>query len=246
MTIELATQDDLQTILAWLAAEAAAGDQTFHGNRKLIAKGQEEGELFALREAGEIVAFALGKPGEIAFQETRPDQRGKGYGRVLAQWGIDRARTADIVVIEGECSPPTSLGFWKTVGFQEMRPRYGSNPWVYLTLPKPLSVPPGEPVEVLIRVFDQDHLYYDDAPIASEHRPPAARDADGVIHLAERVVIYVPDMPMGHDVSLEIVVNGERLFFDKAKRSEAAAIGVKRDAGYEFYIDRIFPNACRS
>jgi hypothetical protein len=48
---------------------------------------------------------------------------------------------------------------------------------------------------------------------------------------------------MGHDVSLEIVVNGERLFFDKAKRSEATALGVQRDAGYEFYVDRILPNA---
>jgi GNAT superfamily N-acetyltransferase len=243
MTIELATQDDFETILAWLAAEAAAGDQTFHGNRNLIAKGQEEGELFALREGGKIVAFALGKPGEIAIQETRPDQRGKGYGRILAQWGIDRARNANIVVIEGECSPPTSLGFWKTVGFREMRPRYGHNPWVYLALPKPLPVPAGEPVEVLIRVFDQAHLYHNDVSVISEHRPSAARDADDVIHLAERIVIYVPDLPMGHDVSLEIVVNGERRFFDKAKRSEAAALGVKRDANYKFYIDRIFPNA---
>lgn len=243
MTIELATQEDLEKTLAWLAAEAASGDQTFHGNRNMIAKGQEEGELFALREAGEIVAFALGKRGEIAIQETRPNQRGRGYGRILAQWGIDRARSADIVLIEGECSPSTSLGFWKTMGFREMRPRYGYNPWVYLALPKPLPVPAGEPVEVSIRVFDQDHLYYSDAPVASEHRPPAARDADGVIHLAERIVIFVPDLPMGHDVSLEIVVNGERLFFDKAKRSEAAALGVKRDARNEFYVDRVFPNA---
>ncbi|KAK0341135.1 hypothetical protein LTR94_027680, partial [Friedmanniomyces endolithicus] len=79
MTIERATQSDLETILAWLAAEAAAGDQTFHGNRNLIAKGQDDGELFVLREAGEILAFALGKPGEIAIQETRPDRRGEGH-----------------------------------------------------------------------------------------------------------------------------------------------------------------------
>lgn len=241
MTIESATHSDLEFILAWLAAEAATGEQTFHGNRNLIAQGQKEGELFVLREAGETVAFALGKPGVIAIQETRPDRRGNGYGRILAKWGIDRALAEDIVVIEGECSPDTSLGFWKTMGFREMPPRYGHNPWVYLTLPKRLSVPAGEPVEVVIRVFDQDHLYYDHVPVASEHRPAAARAADGVIHLAERVVIFVPDLPMGHDVSLEILVNAERLFFDKAKRSEAAAIGVKRDAGYEFYIDSILP-----
>lgn len=243
MTIGRATQGDLETILAWLAAEAAGGDQTFHGNRNMIAKGQEEGALFVLREAGEIVAFALGKPGEIAIQETRPERRGEGHGRMLAQWGIDRARDADIVVIEGECSPSSSLGFWKTMGFREMRPRYGHNPWVYLLLAKPLPLPAGEPVEVVIRIFDQDHLYYDDTPIASEHRPPAALNVDGVIHLAERIVIYVPDLPMGHDVSLEIVVNGERLFFDKAKRSVAEALGVQRDAGYEFYLDRILPTA---
>ena len=243
MIIELATQNDLETILAWLAAEAAAGDQTFHGNRSLIAKGQENSELFVLRNAGEIVAFTLGKSGEITIQETRPDQRGKGYGRILARWGIDRARSADIVVIECECSPSNSLGFWKAMGFKEMRRIYDPNPWVYLVLPKPLPVPAGNPVDVLIRVFDQDHLYSEDAAVASEHQPQAARDADGVIHLAERIVIFVPDLLMGHDVALEIVVNGERLFFDKAKQSEAAALGVKRDAGYEFYIDRILPSA---
>lgn len=241
--IEPATASDLETILAWLAAEAAAGEKTFHGNRNLIARGQEEGELFVLREGGEIVAFALGKPGEIAIQETRPDQRGKGYGRVLAQWGIDRARAANIVLIEGECSPDTSLGFWKTLRFQEMRPRYGYNPWVYLKLTKALPLPAGEPAEVLIRIFDQDHLYNDEVPIASEHRPAAMRDAAGVIHLSERIVIFAPDLPMGHDISLEIVADGRRIFFDKAKRSEAAALGVKRDPGYEFYLDRITPPA---
>lgn len=239
MGIEPATREDLQTILGWLAAEAAAGDETFHGNRNLIARGQEEGELFVLREAGEVVAFALGKPGEIAIQETRPDRRGKGHGRALAQWGIDRARSADIVVIEGECSPSSSLGFWKTMGFREMRSRYGHNPRVYLTLPKPLLLPAGEAAEVVIRVFDQDHLYDDNVPVAGEHRPPAVRSADGVIHLAERIVIFAPDLPMGHEVALEIVVDGQRLFFDKAKRPEAAALGVKRDSGYEFYIDSI-------
>jgi GNAT superfamily N-acetyltransferase len=243
MTIEPATQGDLDTILMWLAAEAAAGVQTFYGNRDLIAKGQQAGELFILREAGEIVAFSMGKPGEIAIQETRPDRRGEGHGRMLAQWSIDRASEADIVVIEVECSPSTSLSFWKTMGFREMPPPHGYNPWVYLPLSKSLPVPAGEPVEVLIRVFDQDHLYSDDVPVASEHRPAATRDQSGVIHLAERIVIYVPDLPRGHEVSLEIVVNDVRLFFDKAKRPEAEALGVERDAGYEFYIDRILSHA---
>ena len=42
------------------------------------------------------------------------------------------------------------------MGFREMRSRYGHNPWACLTLPKPKPLPAGEPVDVVVRVFDQD------------------------------------------------------------------------------------------
>ncbi|MBB5684990.1 hypothetical protein FHS49_000981 [Sphingobium boeckii] len=95
MTIEPATHSDLNTILACLAAEAAAGEQTVRGNRNLIAQRQQEIEFFGLREAGQVVAFALGKSGAIAIQEIRPDCRAKGDGRILAQLAIDRSLAAD-------------------------------------------------------------------------------------------------------------------------------------------------------
>lgn len=65
VTVEPASRSDLETIPARLSAEVAADEQNFNGNRNLIARGQEEGQLFVLRGAGEVVAFALDMPERV-------------------------------------------------------------------------------------------------------------------------------------------------------------------------------------
>ena len=239
--IDRSTDEDLTQILDWLRLEAEEERNTFHTNRDMIVEGHGGRKLFVLREGVEVAAFALGGAGVIDIFETRPGYRGQAYGRELAQFCIERAATADMAVIEFECAPRTSLPFWQAMGFEQIRPRHGSNPWVSLRVARRHTLPAGDPVDVIIRTFDEAVTYSDIAPM-HEYRPTAIRSPDGVIHLSERVVLHEPDLPDNREPAVEIVVAGNRVALDKAKRPELAAIGVRHDRFLQYYIDQIDPD----
>ena len=241
MTIRQSTDADLVDILDWLQREAAEEGNTFHSNRGLIAKGHEAGELYVLETEAQLAAFALGAPGVIDIFETRPGLRGKGYGRQLAQFCIDRAAAADMAVIEGECAPETSLPFWEAMGFEQIRPRYGDNPWVSLRVGKTNILPPGAPVDVVVRTFSEQVLYSDGVAAIGTYRPTAVKAADGLIYLAKRIVLHEPNLANGRDLVIEIEVDGRCIARDKAKRAKLAAIGVRHDRFQQYYVDRIDP-----
>jgi GNAT superfamily N-acetyltransferase len=241
--IERSSDEDLGEIIRWLATEAAEGNSTFHPNRNLIAQGHVDGELLVLREHEKVVAFALGEPGIIDILETRPGYRGRGLGRRLAQHCIDRAAAADVAVIECECAPPTSLPFWQAMGFERIPSRYGHNPRVLLRVDKRHRLPSGSPVAVVIRTFDEEALYREAVPSLHEYRPTAVRLESGKIALAERILLHEPTLPNGHDLAVEIEVDGELVVFDKAKRQKMSAIGVRHDRFQYFFLDRINPEA---
>lgn len=245
MTIVMSTDEDLGQILDWLRVEDEEGHSTFHSNRNMIAKGHDAGELLVLKEGDEVAAFALGAPGVIDIFETKPAFRRSGVGRTLAHYCIERAAKADMAVIEGECAPSTSLPFWKHMGFQEIRARYGHNPWVGLRVPKRFATPEGHDREVIIRVYDESVAYRTDVEPIAEYRPRAVLAEDCAIYLEERVALYAPDIPQGNDVAVEIVVNGTRLSLAKAKYEESEALGVRHDRFRNFYIDVIDPGAAR-
>lgn len=237
--IERSTEEDLRQILGWLEREAREDGNTFHSQRDMIAKGHAAGELYVLREGAEVAAFALGAPGAIDILETRPGYRGQGYGRELAQFCIDRAAAADMAVIEGECAPETSLPFWQAMGFEQIKPRYGYNPWVSLRVPKKHDLPAGTPIDVVMRTYDEEVMYSEGISPIHEYRPTAVRSADGTIHLGERIVLHEPNLAMGQDLVVEIEVAGEKVARDKAKRAELAAFGVRHDQFQQYYIDQI-------
>ncbi len=239
--IERSNDADLETVLGWLALEAAQGKSTFHPNRNMIAKGHSEGELLVLRDQDLVVAFALGSPGVIDILETRPGYRGRGFGRRLAQHCIDRAAAADMAVIEGECAPATSLAFWQAMGFEQIPARYGYNPWVLLRIGKRHRLPEGVPADVVLRTFDEEALYHDNMSPLAEYRPVAVHANLGIIQLAERVVLYEPALPNGNDLVVEIALNGKRLVREKAKRAKLNAIGVRQDKFRRYYLDHIDP-----
>jgi GNAT superfamily N-acetyltransferase len=246
VTITMSKDEDLVQILEWLRAEDEEGKTTFHPNRNMITRGHEAGELLVLKAGDEVAAFALGAPGVIDIFETKPTFRRSGVGRMLAQHCIERAAQSDIAVIEGECAPSTSLPFWKRMGFQEIRARYGHSPWVGLRVPKRFELPDGEAREVVIRVYDESVAYRADVEPVAEYRPRAVLANDGVVYLEERVALYAPDIPPGNDVAIEIVLEGARLGLAKAKYEESEALGVRRDRFQNFYIDVIDPSAVSS
>ena len=74
-------------------------------------------------------------------------------------------------------------------------------------------------------------------PIESFY-PPAMLDNQGIIHLQHRVGANV-----GNDYAMiRICVDREVIYFDKAKYSEASAIGVTYNSG-TFYIEKLHKKA---
>ena len=241
MVIEPSTDADLHQIFAWLEDEATHDRNTFHSNREMIAEGHREGELHVLRDGEDVIAFAHGAPGIINILETRPGMRGRGHGRRLARFCIDRAAEADMAVIEGECAPATSLPFWQAIGFERIPPRYGSSPWVMLRVAKTHVLPEGDPSAVVVRTFDEEAMYRAATAAIGEYRAHAIRDTAGIIHLPERIVLHEASLANGRELVLEIEVDGQVLAREKAKRAKLAAMGVRHDKFRQYYLDRIDP-----
>lgn len=74
----------------------------------------------------------------------------KGFGKELLDVMLERAFVSDVNVLYGECSPVSSLSYWKKHGFTQVSG--GQNIKVQRILERPLDIPPGLP-EVLVEVF---------------------------------------------------------------------------------------------
>ncbi len=244
MIIEPSSDEDLHQVLDWLKQERVHEGFGFYSNANLIENGHAAGdELFVLKAGPAVAAFVLGRPGSIDIFETRPDLRGCGYGRILANFCIDRGYHADIAVMEFECSPETSLPFWKKVGFSERPAPWGDGTWVMKMMAKRLDLPDGDPTEVTIKILSEEYAWSDNNEAIYEYRQRAIVDQSGVIWLPTRVVIFAPELPRNMDVAVEIVVDGVRRIIGKAKYEEPRNAGVLRDRGGNFYIDKIIPSS---
>jgi GNAT superfamily N-acetyltransferase len=230
VTIEQSTDNDLEAILRWLKKEYIAEGRTrgFYCNRDLIRKGHHKGEITVLREDDVCVAFHL--HGDI--MEVRPDKRGKGYGRALAEDWIRNMIAKGAAYLEIECAPSTSLGFWNKMGFRKL-PSNNGKAYARRILHQTFELPQGEDVDVKISFFREEALYRKGIRPTAVHRPRAVKHGDQ-IRLAERV-IGMKSVPF-EDVAVKIQVDDKTLYFEKAKYPEAKALGIRRYRG-AFYCD---------
>lgn len=97
-------------------------------------------------------------------------------------------------------------------------------------------------MEATIRFFPESRKWSggESVPAYPAAIPTTVIMPNGVIYLSERVSVFKKLDQEERDVVVEIVVNGERRYLDKAKYPEAKAMGVQRCSN-GFYIDRIFP-----
>lgn len=241
MQVTRSTDRDLEQVLAWLRdeydEEQGAG---FWANREMIRRahtGEEDrfgevNELWVVREANVAVAFQVGRYSpEITC--VRDDRKGRGYGTALFQAGLARAMAYGATRLVGQCSPESSLTFWLKMGFRQTGENggLGFGVPVEMLLPRSLPLPTGDKIEVDVElaVLPEDVLYGAERPPLVQAAPQAAivRDTNRV-HLAERFLI--PDgNDATKDAALLVRVDGEELYFDKAKYREAEEMGVRYD-----------------
>ncbi len=63
---------------------------------------------------------------------------------------------------------------------------------------------------------------------------------DGSLQLPERAICFLPEIRDFVDCVVRVTVNGTTLFEDKVKRPEANSIGVSRDVGGIYFLDKIY------
>ena len=60
------------------------------------------------------------------------------------------------------------------------------------------------------------------------------------LQLPERAICFLPEITYCNDCVVRVAVNGTTLFEDKVKRPEANSIGVNRDVGEIYFLDKIY------
>jgi GNAT superfamily N-acetyltransferase len=243
-------------IEAWLDAEAEAyrvayglwessghdGYQPIRGfrcNWDVTLKRWRDGNdrVDVLTVAGAAVAFLS----ERDILEVTPELRGLGYGRLLAQFMVDLAYAQGASVIEIGIAPPTAEPFWKSMGFTTDRNRVGSGGGIYAyhMLDRTFDLSDGERVPFSVDFFTQQERHADDPKPFLCFSGAGERLADGSLQLPERVTCFDPAQPQHIDYFVRIGINGQTIYFDKVKYPESKALGVERDPGYTYFVDRI-------
>ncbi|ASP68617.1 GNAT family N-acetyltransferase [Sinorhizobium meliloti] len=248
----------LAEIEIWLDAEEAIfqralqtweeadyeGDRPVRGfrcNWDSAKEGWREGRarIHVLVANGEAIGFLDGTD----ILEIRPDHRGNGYGRILADFMIQTVWEDGRSVVEIEIAPSSAEPFWLHMGFKlvEDRQGYGGGTFAYKILPRTLELGDGERVKYAIAFFTDKARYSEDPKPFAKFVGEGERLADGSIQLPERAYCFNPLDDQHVDYFVKIEVDGDVVHFDKAKYEESALCGVQRDAAYDFYIERINP-----
>ena len=109
----------------------------------------------------------------------------------------------------------------------------------YQILEKRHQPPYGsKPVETVIRFYPEDRKWDKATPPCSTAFPVAAMTPDGVVHLGERVFFFEDLYGDVGDPVVEIVIDGQCQYLDKAKYDQARAIGIRRCVN-GYFIDAI-------
>lgn len=238
-----ATANDRDFILRWLQSEHREDGFGFWSNRHIVEEAHDEDELWVVRDEGDAVAFQVGNHAAV-ITSVRKDRRGGGFGTALFEAALERAIRDGVNVLEAQCSPESSLGFWQRMGFERYDDRRRPNEVrVRRVLAKTFELPPGLPrVEVTVTFLPEQALYSGggDLPPTAVHRIEGALRPDGSIMLARRALGLTDDEPNGDDLAVRIEVDGVERILAKGKYADDA--GVVRDwQGDAFYVDVIPP-----
>lgn len=242
-SIRRSTDADLRAIHAWLVDQNARNvPGTFLCNWRLTEACHRDGELliYVDGESGDPVAYQWGGLVRPGILEVRHDMRGKGIGRKLVARRIAQAYERDQCLLVIQCTPSSSIPFWKRMGFTVFNSGDGHN-YAYRILEKKHELPSDAiPVSVAIRFFPKEREWKDDVPALSAAEPCAVRTSDGVVHLSERVFFLSAIHHNAGNPVVEIEIGGQLIYRSKAKYEEAQRIGV-HSCTNGFYIDQISP-----
>ena len=136
VTFRTATEGDLAAVLSLLADDALGGAREVEEmgpyalafaeidadpNHQLVV-GDLDGEVVAVLQLTFLPCLTHGgrRRAQIEGVRVASSLRGKGVGRALIAWAVDRARTVGcgVVQLTTDTSRPDALRFYKSLGFR--------------------------------------------------------------------------------------------------------------------------------
>jgi GNAT superfamily N-acetyltransferase len=193
--------------------------------------------VHVLVDDGDPVGFVCA----LDILEVRPDRRGMGYGRDLAEFMLTWAIERNFSVVEIGIAPYTAVPFWRAIGFTTVpdRSASGGGQYAYKRLDRRSRLGSTPVVPYRIAFYPDERGGAEDVKPFVIFENYAERLFDGRLQLSERAYCFNPNESAPHDCVVQIEVEGRVIFRDKAKRPEAQAFGVERDGAGIYYIDRI-------
>ena len=190
---------------------------------------------------GKAVGFLNGTD----ILEVKPEVRGKGYGRLLAEFMIKVAYEEGRSVVEIEIAPSTAEPFWKRMGFTMVpdRTSNGGGAFAYRVLKRHYRLGDGQRIPFTIQFYTERGRYAGNPTAFSSFSGFGESLGDGSVQLPERAFCFEPDSEQDGDYFVSIDLGGDVIHFDKTKYELSKAHGVRQDAGYHYYVDRIIPHA---
>ncbi|RWR13837.1 GNAT family N-acetyltransferase [Paenirhodobacter populi] len=257
MSVEIvpANEDLVSEIEQWLDAEEAEHDRQyreyeaagyegdvcvrgFRCNWDSVKQGWLDGRstLDVLVKDSRAIGFLDG----YDILEIHPAERGKGYGRVLAEFMVNRAWSEGRSVVKIEIAPRSALPFWEAMGFTAVHGRRGNGGGIYAykVMPRPLSGPDGQELSYVVEFFTPEDKYAGRPPFV-RYEGAGTLTGDGTVRLTERAICFEPSCLDTYDCFAKVRLNDEVVFFDKVKREEASKLGFVQDEGYIYYIEKI-------
>lgn len=232
LSFRLANDHDVEAIYSWLLEhERRHVHGSFLCNWKLTQRAHDDHQLFVATLEDEPIAYIWG---DFGILEVREDFRKKGVGKGLVEYAMQRAISSGKIAVSIECQPESSIPFWEKMGLEFHNENEAS-----FVFEKPLDIPAdGSPINVEIMFYPEQAKWTPETSPIKSYSPVAVLDNQGTIHLKKRVAAYVESKNYSGDAMIKICVDGEPVYFDKAKYSEARAIGVAYNSG-AFYIDKV-------
>jgi GNAT superfamily N-acetyltransferase len=221
-----ATAVDMAIIEAWLPKDRSVGTLAANWNLTMEKFGEGRVSVWEDDISHAPVAYCWGSlNSHDSILEVKPDCRGRGVGRALAEFMLERSIASGEPLLEIQIAPESSEPFWQAMGFETYWERdscYGRR-----TLKLCRSVPAGNRRPVVVTFLPKEAAWTPDVEALAVYQ------LDGVEVPAEgKIVLDTPvahfDLPDGDDLVVEVAVCGVRLYRDKAKYKTGTAVGIQR------------------
>jgi GNAT superfamily N-acetyltransferase len=234
------TDADMNEIRRWVEQpEPHKVHCTFLSNWNATLRLHQRGQLLVYIDGvtGSPVAYQRGGLLQPGILHVRHDMRGRGIGKALVAHRLQEAFQAGEDILHIECTPSTSIPFWKRMGFELRRGDDDKN-WALRYMRRTLELPKGgKPVRVLVEWFPEAQRWEPATrPVRTLHITGVLVD-DEDVYLAERALCCEEEVEGA--VVLRVRVDGQEWYCGKATSAAAEELGVQRCLN-GFFLDMLF------